>query len=387
MNNVFGCGVSWGDHRKTKPYIDIFLEKKIAFVGMDNFSIISTFKKDDYIVIKKGKKALYVGKGTGEYYEVYAKEIIPNYEIYDIGENDKICVINVDKWVDISKYEEQVDIKAFFKIGSDKNPEKFITYYNEDSDNKQSNLLLDLSSKLLKSKNLILTGAPGTGKTYLAKKLAASVILNKEVKNYNDLNEDEKNIVNSQTEFIQFHPSYDYTDFVEGIKPTKDKSFERHNGIFKDFCKKALKNFIDSRKEPIEIETEKIVQKYLEKFISDVSSALEESENNQYPIIGLGKTPVKPIIEIEYDKISNYVFIYTLKKDGTERKTRLTMDKLVFSYLRYIEIKDRQLKTDEFNKHLEITGHHSYIHGFYYAFDQQYGKEIQNIINSIILYK
>ena len=381
MNNVFGCGVSWGDHRKTKPYIDIFLEKKIAFVGMDNFSIISTFKKDDYIVIKKGKKALYVGKGTGEYYEVYAKEIIPNYEIYDIGENDKICVINVDKWVDISKYEEQVDIKAFFKIGSDKNPEKFITYYNEDSDNKQSNLLLDLSSKLLKSKNLILTGAPGTGKTYLAKKLAASVILNKEVKNYNDLNEDEKNIVNSQTEFIQFHPSYDYTDFVEGIKPTKDKSFERHNGIFKDFCKKALKNFIDSRKEPIEIETEKIVQKYLEKFISDVSSALEESENNQYPIIGLGKTPVKPIIEIEYDKISNYVFIYTLKKDGTERKTRLTMDKLVFSYLRYIEIKDRQLKTDEFNKHLEITGHHSYIHGFYYAFDQQYGKEIQNIIN------
>ena len=40
MNNVFGCRVRWGDHSKTKAYIDIFLEKKIAFVGMDNFSII-----------------------------------------------------------------------------------------------------------------------------------------------------------------------------------------------------------------------------------------------------------------------------------------------------------------------------------------------------------
>ena len=380
MNNVFGCGVSWGDHHKTKPYIDVFLEKKIAFVGMDNFSIISTFKKDDYIVIKKGKKALYVGKGTGEYYEVYAKEIIPNYEIYDIGENDKICVINVDKWVDISKYEEQVDIKAFFKIGSDKNPEKFITYYNEDSDNKQSNLLLDLSSKLLKSKNLILTGAPGTGKTYLAKKLAASVILNKEVKNYNDLNEDEKNIVNSQTEFIQFHPSYDYTDFVEGIKPTKDKSFERHDGIFKDFCKKALKNFIDSRKEPIEIETEKIIQKYLERFINEINNQIIESDK-PYPIVGLKKNYIKPITAIEYDEYKDCYSIYTSRGDGTSRKTRLNTNKLIDIYTKYIKIKDKNYNIAELNKYLEITGHTSYIYGFYYAFDEKYGKEIQNKIN------
>ena len=381
MNNVFGCGVSWGDHRKTKPYIDIFLEKKIAFVGMDSFSIISTFKKDDYIVIKKGKKALYVGKGTGEYYEVYAKEIIPNYEIYDIGENDKICVINVDKWVDISKYEEQVDIKAFFKIGSDKNPEKFITYYNEDSDNKQSNLLLDLSSKLLKSKNLILTGAPGTGKTYLAKKLAASVILNKEVKNYNDLNEDEKNIVNSQTEFIQFHPSYDYTDFVEGIKPTKDKSFERQDGIFKEFCKKALENYIDSKKKPVDIEKEKIIHKYLEMFIEDVNNYIDENKN-PYPIVGLKKEYIKPISRIDYDKNTDYYNIYTLRGDGTSRKTRLNTRKLINIYIKYIEIKDKNYNVAELNKHLEITGHTSYIYGFYYAFDNAYGQQIQNEIDN-----
>lgn len=79
---------------------------------------------------------------------------------------------------------------------------------------------------LLKAnKNLILTGAPRTGKTYLAKTIAEEM--------------------GAETGFVQFHPSYDYTDFVEGLRPTPpDKNgnigFERKDGVFKEFCKKAL---------------------------------------------------------------------------------------------------------------------------------------------------
>lgn len=84
--------------------------------------------------------------------------------------------------------------------------------------------------------NLVLTGAPGTGKTWMACDLAASLIgcsrgsLKKEKK--------------EQFCFVQFHPSYDYTDFVEGLRPDDKESkneikFKRIDGVFKDFCKKA----------------------------------------------------------------------------------------------------------------------------------------------------
>lgn len=113
---------------------------------------------------------------------------------------------------------------------------------NEIINGKDNNM--ELIELLRENKNLILTGAPGTGKTYLAKQIALSMLFNKQEEN--ELTEDEKQLFNECFCFVQFHPSYDYTDFVEGLRPTPpdDKGnigFERKDGIFKEFCKKALK--------------------------------------------------------------------------------------------------------------------------------------------------
>ena len=88
--------------------------------------------------------------------------------------------------------------------------------------------------------NVILTGAPGTGKTYLAKIIAQQMILGNVKDNLTD---NEQKQFDEQCGFVQFHPSYDYTDFVEGLRPCNDNGnvgFEIKDGVFKEFCKKAV---------------------------------------------------------------------------------------------------------------------------------------------------
>jgi flagellar biosynthesis GTPase FlhF len=76
-------------------------------------------------------------------------------------------------------------------------------------------------------KNIILQGPPGVGKTFIAQKLAWI---------FNGVQD------KSFIEMVQFHQSYSYEDFIQGIRPKDDGGFEVKNGVFYNFCKKAEKN-------------------------------------------------------------------------------------------------------------------------------------------------
>ena len=80
-----------------------------------------------------------------------------------------------------------------------------------------------LVSVLKNKKNIILQGAPGVGKTFAARRLAYSMMEEKD---------------DSRIEFVQFHQNYSYEDFVMGYKPVDD-GFKLQEGIFYRFCNKA----------------------------------------------------------------------------------------------------------------------------------------------------
>ncbi|MCI7477820.1 MAG: AAA family ATPase [Selenomonadales bacterium] len=127
------------------------------------------------------------------------------------------------------------------------------------------------SSMLIESKNIIFRGAPGTGKSYLAKEIAADIISNGYFDNYTLLSDEQK----QQVEFVQFHPSYDYSDFVEGLRPKINDDgtmgFELQDGVFKRFIERARSNYENSQKSRETIEKETNVRESMAEFFSNIA--------------------------------------------------------------------------------------------------------------------
>ncbi|MEI0550773.1 AAA family ATPase [Brachyspira intermedia] len=105
---------------------------------------------------------------------------------------------------------------------------------------------LEIIDILKQKKQIILQGAPGTGKTYITAEIAVSLIDGDTLNDRKSLMNRYKELIEkNQIYFTTFHQSMDYEEFVEGFKPVSNGNniyYEVKDGIFKEACNKILKN-------------------------------------------------------------------------------------------------------------------------------------------------
>lgn len=212
---------------------------------------ISTMKKGDYFYMCRGNSIQLLGQIISE--EAVPCEVVPREEFYQREYRLIAKSKNTARYLDSQKWWTPNDNSTCIKVPDHEKQlfEELILqpYFgltlpelSEESDEAVSDaysskeFLEDvfmtqeqynaLTGLLRHKQNVILQGAPGVGKTFCAKRLAYSMMGERD---------------ESRIQFIQFHQNYSYEDFIMGYKPDGN-GFRLKNGIFYDFCRKAAED-------------------------------------------------------------------------------------------------------------------------------------------------
>lgn len=205
---------------------------------------------------------------------------------------------------------------------------------------------------ILKEKhNIVLQGAPGTGKTYNTAALALSMIDGLPVRDTDEddksfhkkvMDEYEKHLIkfdeegnvagDGQIGFVTFHQSMDYEDFVEGIKPkTKDGavSYNIEDGIFKAISELAKSNFEDSQKNKEELKSELDTKTVFERYCAKIRDELRE--NDSVELMAKSKLKIREVL----CKSDGSAKSISLSKTADSPNQTLSIDMVVRDYPKF----------------------------------------------------
>lgn len=206
--------------------------------ALATWQFANEIKPGDVVFVKKGLKKV-VGRGIveGEYaYEEQRGEFCHTRRVRwtDKGEWEHPDQYVMKTLTDMTPYTDFLKkMQALFDVGKPEESldsgKETIVYDPYTTEDFLQDVYMDaeryqtLKALLLTQKNVILQGAPGVGKTFAAKRLAYSIMGEKDT---------------SRVQMVQFHQSYSYEDFIMGFRPT-ETGFTLKTGVFYEFCRKA----------------------------------------------------------------------------------------------------------------------------------------------------
>lgn len=287
-----GC-TKWGKNHNRNFY-EMLKKYEIVLCGGDDHAM----QKGDIVAICKGFTVVAIAVLTSECFPVTDADINENIpELEDVFDEYEIDYEDLN-YMALAKIYEIPKAKQFqyqlrqgiCQIQQDDIIKQLNDIYKEVLNTMK---IKEITNLLLQKNNIILQGAPGVGKTYATASVALSIIDN----NFEDFDDhkkvmaeykkyvDKKYVDCGQIQFVTFHQSYDYEDFVEGIKPeTKNGqiSYSVEPGIFKRICEVATKEYNRFKEETRKSEetshkNESNFDEVYNKFREDIKEYIEEN--------------------------------------------------------------------------------------------------------------
>lgn len=262
-------------------------DNKASNDGRANWEMCKTIKKGDIIIAATG---LYKLLGYGEVKSDYFYDENIDDEFASFREVDWACsgewTIDFDS---ISKDSKQLARKTLTELTKWQGYVQKLLAIIEKQEHQHENI----------PHNQILYGPPGTGKTYNTIDKALEILYDYELIDFIPQERGDKKVLfdkfikQGQISFVTFHQSYGYEDFVEGIKPrlsgkndesqiSEKMEYEIRDGIFKQMCKEASKNYEKSLKNISEVKQEIELDDLLEQYATYTEDELKEGKEPKF---------------------------------------------------------------------------------------------------------